>query len=200
MFTDTEHHATAIRRGGRRARNTARRALRRALVVGVGALAVAGCGSPPNPDRFYTPRELSDLASGRTMQIGDAYGSRFRLLIYLAPDGTGWLDTQVDARQPPRPGTMSMLSNWYVAIGSQVCAWASPLIGDMPSFVPARLACVQVLRPAVPGAGATAVVWWNGRYQALPIEFFPMNIFPDAVIEQYRLQVRVLYGGQIPSW
>lgn len=178
-----------------------RHVLRRMLILSGGAIALAGCAfSQPSTDRFYAPQELSDLVTGRTMRIGAATGQGLNMLIYLAPDGTGWLSTQVGQGALPRVGSMSMLTNWYLAIGSQVCATASPRIGDMPDFFPAKLVCVQVLRPGVHGAGLTAVVWPDGRYQTLPLALYPFNAFPDAKIAQYRLQVGVLFGGHVPSW
>jgi hypothetical protein len=171
------------------------------LILGGGAIALAGCGhSQPPTDRFYPPHELSDLVTGRTMQIGSSIGPGLNMLIYLAPDGTGWLDSQVGQVAPPQVGSMSMLTNWYLAVESQVCATASPRIGQMPNFGPAKLECVQVLRPGAHDVGPTAVVWPDGRYQALPLALYPFNAFPDATITQYHRQVSVLFGGHIPTW
>jgi hypothetical protein len=178
-----------------------RHVLRRMLILGGGAVALAGCGpsQPPN-DRFYAPQELSDLVTGRTMHIGASTGLGLNMLLYLAPDGTGWLGTQVGQVAPPQVGSMSMLTNWYLAVESQVCATASPRIGEMPDFGPAKLVCVQVLRPGAHDAGPTAVVWPDGRYQALPLALYSFNAFPEANIAQYRLQVGVLFGGHVPTW
>ena len=134
------------------------------------------------------------------MHLGAATEPGLNMLIYLAPDGTGWLDTQVGPPAPPRVGSMSMLTNWYLAIDSQVCATASPRIGEMPDFYPAKLVCVQVLRPNSPDAGPTAAIWPDGRYQTLPLTLYASNAFPDAQIAQYRAQVSVLFGGHIPTW
>jgi hypothetical protein len=70
----------------------------------------------------------------------------------------------------------------------------------MPSFVPSHLACIRLLRPGIHDPGIPAFALWNGRYQLLPLEFYPFNAFSPAAIEQYRRQVRVLYGGWIPDW
>jgi hypothetical protein len=196
----------AERRGHRRgaswrARRMTRHVIRRMLILGGGAISLAGCGySQPPTDRFYPPQELSGLVTGRTMQINASAGPGPHMLIYLAPDGTGWLDIQFGRVAPPQVGSMSMLTNWYLAVESQVCATASPRIGDMPNFSPASLVCVQVLRPGAQDVSPTAVVWPNGRYQALPLALYPFNAFPDAEITQYRRQVSVLFGGYIPIW
>jgi hypothetical protein len=172
------------------------------LALGFVAVASTGCccSSLPITDRFYAPQELSGLVTGRTMRIGDASGSDMFALLYLAPDGTGWLDTEVLPGEPPKPSAMSMLANWRLEGGSQICAWASPRIGEMPSFVPSHLMCIRLLRPDIQNPGITAVTLRNGWYQVLPLEFYPFNAFSIAAIEQYRRQVRVLYGGQIPDW
>jgi hypothetical protein len=178
-----------------------RRVVQRMLILCGGAVALAGCDySQPVTDRFYPPQELSDLVTGHTMHIGPATEAGRNMLIYLAPDGTGWLDTQVGPPGPPRIGSMSMLTNWYFAAGSHVCATASPRIGEMPDFFPAKLVCVQVLRPDALGTGRAAAVWPDGPYQALPLTVYPYNAFPDATTVQYRRQVSVLYGGHIPTW
>lgn len=177
-----------------------RHVLQQTLALGLVAVVSAGCANrPPITDRFYAPQELSGLVTGRTMRIGDASGSDMFALLYLAPDGTGWLDTEVLPGEPPKPDTMSMLVNWRLEGGSQICAWASPLIGEMPSFVPSHLICIRLLRPDIRNPGSTAVTLGNEWYQA-PLEFYPFNAFSVAAIEQYRRQVRVLYGGQIPDW
>jgi hypothetical protein len=69
----------------------------------------------------------------------------------------------------------------------------------MPRFVPSHLMCIRLLRPDIRNPGSTAVTVWNPWYQA-PVEFYPFNAFSVAAIEQYRGQVRWLYGGQIPDW
>jgi hypothetical protein len=178
-----------------------RRVLRRLLILCGGAVALVGCEhSQPVTDRFYPPQELSDLVTGSTIHIGAATEPGLNMLIYLAPDGTGWLDTQVGPAGPPRIASMSMLTNWYLAVDSQVCATAAPRIGEMPDFFPAKLLCVQLLRPDAQGVGGTAAVWPNGRYQALPLTVYPFDAFPDAETAQYRRQVSVLYGGHTPTW
>jgi hypothetical protein len=178
-----------------------RQLVRRMLILGCGAATLAGCApSHPPADRLYPPRELSDLVTGHTMRIGAVIGTHPHTLIYLAPDGTGWLDAQVGQTALPSTGSMSMLTNWYLATGSQVCATATPLIGLMPSFASAKLVCVQLLRPAPCDDAPTAVVMSDRRYQALLLALYPFNAFPNATIEQYRLQVSVLFGGQIPTW
>jgi hypothetical protein len=178
-----------------------RHVVRQMLILCGGAVALAGCEhNQPVADRFYSPQELSVLVTGSTMHIGAATEPGLNMLIYLAPDSTGWLDTQVGLPGPPRVGSMSMLTNWYLAVDSQVCATASPPIGEMPDFFPAKLVCVQVLRPDAQGLGPTTVVWSDGRYQALPLTVYPFNAFPEAQTAQYRAQVSVLYGGHIPTW
>ena len=172
------------------------------LALGFAAVASAGCccGSQPVTNRFFAPQELAGLVTGRTMRIGDASGSDRFALLYLAPDGTGWLDSEVLPGVPPKPSTMSMLASWRLEDGSQICAWASPRTGEMMSFVPSHLMCIRLLRPDIQNPGITAVTLWNGWYQVQPVEFYPFNAFSVAATKQFLHQVRVLYGGQIPDW
>jgi hypothetical protein len=173
------------------------------LALGFVAVALTGCSGSSSQSiarRFYAPQELSGLVTGRTMRIGDARGSDRFALLYFAPDGTGWLDTAVLPGEPPEPATMSMLVNWRLEGGSQICAWTSPLIGEMPSGAPAHLMCIRLLRPDIQNPAITAVTLWKGWYQVQPVEFYPFNAFSVGATEQYRNQVRVLYGGQIPDW
>ena len=175
--------------------------VRQMMVLGGCAIALVACvDSPPPTDRFYAPQELSELLTDHTMNVGVASGSGLNLLIYLARDGTGWLDNQAGQVASPHIGSMSMLAKWYFAEGSQVCATASPPIGVMPDIAPARLLCVQVLRPGAHDTGPTAVVSSDGCYQALPLTLYPFNAFPGDKTAQYRLQVSVLFGGHIPTW
>jgi hypothetical protein len=179
----------------------AEQVVRQIMILSGCAVALMACGrSPPPTDRLYPPQELSDLLTNHTMHIGAAFGRSLNLLIYLAPDGSGWLDNQAGQVASPQISSMSMLTNWYFAQGSQFCATASPPIGVMPDIAPAERLCVQVLRPADHDTGPTAVVSSDGRYQALPLTLYPFNAFSNDKIAQYRLQVSVLFGGRIPTW
>lgn len=178
-----------------------RRFVRRSLIMGCGVFAFAGCAyGPPPAARFYPPQELADLVTGHTLHVAATTGPGPNMLIYLAPDGTGWLDAQFGQDGQTHIGSMSMLSNWYIAAGSQVCATASPRIGEMPDFGPAKLVCVQVLRPSAHVASPAAVVCPDGRCQELPVAIYPFDAFPEAKVAQYRLQVSVLFGNHIPTW
>jgi hypothetical protein len=78
--------------------------------------------------------------------------------------------------------------------------WATPTIGDIPSFVPIQEQCIEVLRPRNPPAGLLAIIVQGPRSSIGWIDVYPFNAFPQAAIDQYEDQVRVLFGGRLPSW
>ena len=171
----------------------------------------AGCARRLAPDQLLSPTQLSNLVTDRTLYVPfSSYTPDGMLLfssdtpngmlLYLARDGTGWLDSRLVSGFPPQPSGMSMVFNWRVVDGSQVCLWASPLIADMPSFTPAFHVCVQVLRSRMPPDSLEAKITQDGKSRLGPLELYAFNAFPPPVIDQYLTQVRVLYGGQIPTW
>ena len=93
-----------------------------------------------------------------------------------------------------------MVFNWRVTAGSQLCVWATPRIGDMPSFMPAFLECLAVLRSAERPDELKVTITKNGRSRTAPLYVYPSSAFPQPVIDQYLTQVRVLYGGHLPNW
>lgn len=172
------------------------------LCAVIAAVAAAACSRvaatpPPAP---LAPPELHALVSGRTLRVRATAGAPVETLLFLAPDRTGWLDNAVVPGEAPMPAGMSMVFEWGTAPGSRVCVWATPLIGQMPSFVPPFEQCVQILRSGLPPQGFSAIVEHGEEGRAGPLELLPFNAFPAASTEQYLEQVRVLYGGKIPSW
>jgi hypothetical protein len=96
---------------------------------------------------------------------------------------------------------MSMVFNWRVMDGSWICLSATPLIGEMPSFIPAFSECLQVLRSSrAPPGRYKVTITRGGNSRAGWLDLYPFNAFPRPVINQYLSQVRVLYGGAIPTW
>jgi len=171
----------------------------------------AGCVPQPAADQLFSPAQLSNLVAERTLWV-PFYSNTpdwihlfsaetpSGMLLYLARDGTGWLESRLVPWAPPQPSGMSMVLNWSVVDRSQVCLWASPRIGDMPSFTPAFHMCIQVLRSRVTADGLEAKITRGGKLRAGLLELYPFSAFSPQVIDQYLTQVRVLYGGQIPIW
>lgn len=96
----------------------------------------AACASRPAPDQLFSPTQLSNLVTDRTLYVPFSSDTPNGVLLYLARDGTGWLDSQLVSGLPPQPSGMSTVFDWRAVDGSQVCLWASPRTGDMPSFTP----------------------------------------------------------------
>jgi hypothetical protein len=178
------------------------------LISFAALILLAGCARRPAPDQLFSPTQLSNLVTDRTLYVPYRPHGMFLfssdksngMLLYLARDGTGWLDSRLVSGSPPEPSSMSMVFNWRVIEGSQVCLWASPLIGDMPSFTPAFHVCVQVLRSGMPLDELEAKITQDGKSRLGPLELYASNEFSPLVIDQYLTRVRVLYGGQIPDW
>lgn len=174
--------------------------LRISLYAASAAVTVAACTHAAEPTgQLIPPAELNALVAGRTLRVRATSDTPFETLLFLGSGRKGWLDNQVIPAKDPQPGDMSMVFDWRVEAGSRVCTWATPLIGEMPSFTPPFRECVQVLRSGTPPQGLSAVVEWRGRSKAGPLELLPFNAFPRA-IDQYLEQVRVLYGGKVPDW
>jgi hypothetical protein len=162
------------------------------------SLALPACTRPPAPDQYFTPQDLSELVTNRTLAVaGDPDGS----LLYLSSNGTGWLARNVRPGWPPAPGGISMVFAWRLDGPSRICYWATPRIGAMPDFAPASLDCLQILRsPDVPGALTGIIEQDQAPPHTRPLEVYSYSLFPPSVIDQYLTQVKVFYGGHLPAW
>jgi hypothetical protein len=163
-------------------------------------LVTASCVQAPNPYRLLSQSELTSLVTDRTLYLASCCDAPNGLMLYLADNGTGWLDRRATPPSPPSPGGMSMVFNWGITADSRVCFWATPLIGNMPSLMPASFQCLQIERSRAEPASfrATVTKGYQSRTAALYVSAF--NAFPEPVISQYLAQVRVLYGGHLPTW
>jgi hypothetical protein len=165
------------------------------------AIVSVGCTPAPPPDQLVSRAELADLVTERTLYVPSCCNTPDGTLVYLAKNGTGWLDSQLMPGSPPSPGGMSMILDWRVIAGSRVCFWASPRIDEMLSFMPAFSECLQVLRAGVsPDRYKVTVMRESDDIKKGWLELYSFNAFPGSVIDQYLVQVRVLYGGGIPTW
>jgi hypothetical protein len=156
-----------------------------------------------------SPGELHTLVAGRTLHFGptreascnswDIGCPPVEAMLYLDRSGGGWAGTRLAPGSPPLPGQISTVIAWYTASPSLLCVSTSPRVGEVPYFVPPRFRCVQVLRGRPPG-GYSVVLAWGPLGEVRPLFIEATNTFPPGVIDEYRLQMRVLYGGQMPSW
>ena len=162
--------------------------------------ALGGCAHAPAPDQLLSSSELSGLVTDRTLYVPCPSNPADGTLLYLASNGTGWLDSRMMPGYPPGPGGMSIVFDWRVAEDSRVCFWATPRIGDIPSFAPAFSECVQVLRSRATPGSLKAVVTQDCKVCTGWLSLHSPSAFPQPVIDQYLAQMRVLYGGQIPAW
>jgi hypothetical protein len=188
------------------------------LVTVLALLLPTGCMTQPGADELLSPGQLSVLVTGHTLNIVPdrngpfgpssalcwlspyGCGLPYETLLYLAPEGTGWLDSQLVPGALPRPGAMSTVSQWRIGGTSQICLWASPRVGEMPGLTPPHWECVQVLRTRQPPERLKVVVTEDGTSSSGSLRVFPFNAFPAPVIDQYLQQVRVLFGGRLPVW
>jgi hypothetical protein len=182
--------------------------------------ALAACAHTAQVARTpLTMAQLSNLVTGNTLHVVEASDASAAMsaepcapatrhcaprrvtTIYLAPDGTGWIDEQARRGIAPWTGTMAMITAWGMAPPSTLCLTAAPLIGDMPSFSPARHECVAIARSgAAQGAPLVAAVAQGRDSWVGVVTARAGNEFPPALTSQYIDMVKVLYGGQIPSW
>lgn len=165
------------------------------------AALLAACARPTASLQPLSPIELSATVSGRTLYIAPpccraAPGT----LLFLAKDGTGWIDRQVMPGDPPTTGTMSMVFRWDATAASQLRLWATPRIGDMPSFVPPYSECILLRRAPPPGRGLEATLARGNAVRTVPVFLYPADAFPPAVVDQYLTQVRALFGSRLPVW
>ena len=191
---------------------------KKGLATVLALLLPTGCMTQPGADELLSPGQLSTLVTGHTLNIvpdrkgpfgpssalcwlsPSGCGLPYETLLYLAPEGTGWLDSQLVPGALPRPGAMSIVSQWRIEGTSQICLWASPRVGEMPGLTPPHRECVQVLRTRKPSEGFKVVVTEDGTSSSGSLRVFPFNAFPASVIDQYLQQVRVLFGGRLPVW
>lgn len=164
-------------------------------------LALCGCGSDPYAGYQKVPAaELLRMVSGTSLLLDGTATWPFQTMLYLAPGGGGWRDAKLRPGTEPRPGDMAMIIAWQVRDEDGLCLWSTPLIGEMPSFTPPHHECLLVLRdPAVPQA-LVATAADADRTITAPLSLRSGNAFPPGPIAQYDLQVRVLFGGQLPAW
>lgn len=171
------------------------------LKICLAAIALTGCTHAPSSWELLSRAQLSALVSGHTVYAPPCPNETYGLLLYLANDGTGWLDTAIVPGQPPRPSEMSMILGRGFTDDSRLCVLASPHIRDMPSFAPAFQVCLKVLRSFKRSAsGLERVLDRRTFATSCPLALYPYNAFPPRTIDEYLEQVRVLYGGQVPTW
>lgn len=170
---------------------------RTSLAALLATLLASACVNSPPPNRLLPASQLRGLVADHTLSIHSSSSTPDGMLLYLARNGTGWFQ---EPDYPPKPGRMSFVFDWRMAGESRICLWAAPLVGDIPSFMPASQTCIQVLRSRKVPGGLEAVYAQDGRQATAPIELYPFNAFRPRVIDRYLEQVRVLYGGTVPEW
>jgi hypothetical protein len=163
-------------------------------------LVTVSCVQAPNPYRPLSQYELTSLVRDRTLYVASCCNAPNGLMLYLADNGTGWLDGRAAPGVPPSPGGMSMVFGWNVTADSRVCFWATPLIGNMPSLMPASLQCLRIERSRTEPPYFQATVMKRDQSRTAPLYVSAFNAFPEPVTSQYLAQVRVLYGGSVPTW
>lgn len=171
------------------------RAISGLVLVGI---VLASCAHGPSPDQYFSQPDLTNLITDRTLAVA---GRPEGTLLYLSPNGTGWLARDVTPGTAPAPGSMSMIIAWHTDYPSRVCYWATPRIGKMPDVAPPSFECLQVLHaPDKPPGIFIGVTQQGDICRARPLEVYNYNAFPPPLIDQYLTQVRALYGGHIPAW
>ena len=188
-------------------------AVRGSVATAVGLLLVVACATQPQTYDLVSPSQLSESVIGRTLHVDPAEGKPhgscsglccsspyYTILVYLAPDGTGWLDNEVIVGGRPQPSEMSRIIEWHVAGPSQVCIWAAPLIGEMSSFAGPHSECVEVFRSRQVAGELRAVVTKDGLSRSGALLLYSFNAFSASAVDQYEQQVRVWYGGRMPVW
>jgi hypothetical protein len=163
-------------------------------------LVTVSCVQAPNPYRLLSQSELTRLVTNQTLYVTSCCDAPNGLMLYLTANGTGWLDRRATPPIPPSPGGMSMVFSWGLTTDSGVCFWATPLIGNMPSLMPASFQCLQIERSRAEPAYYQATVTKGDQSRTAPLYVSAFNAFPEPVISQYLAQVRVLYGGHLPTW
>ena len=140
------------------------------------------------------------MVSGSSLLLDATRDWPFQTMLYLAPDGSGWRDASLLPGTDPRPGDMAMVLVWQATEADGLCLWSAPLIGEMPSFTPPHRECLRVLRAPTGQETLAATATDAQRSITAPLLLHGGNTFPPGQIAQCELQVRVLYGGQLPPW
>ena len=185
------------------------------LVLLLGAAACAA-----DPYAGYQPVPAADLApmlTGRTLLIGATKDWPWQTMLYLDCAGGGWRDARLVAGSVPRPGDMAMVISWQATEADGLCLWSSPLIGEMPSFIPAHRECLRVLRDAAAPELLAATATDAGRSMTAPAVLSDGNAFPPGRLAQDRsagagavrradsrlaaaLRIRHYWGSKIPEY
>lgn len=161
-------------------------------------IVLANCAHEPSPDQYFSQSDLTNLITDRTLAVA---GKPEGTLLYLSPNGTGWLARDITPGTTPAPGSMSMIIAWHTDYESRVCYWATPRISTMPDTAPPSFECLQVLRPTGQPPGIfIGVTQQDGICRIRPLEVYNYNAFPPPLIDQYLTQVRALFGGHLPEW
>ncbi len=175
-----------------------RRGIWTALVL---LLGVAGCAKDPYAAYQPVPAaELERMVVGNSLLLDRTKDWPFQTLLYLAPGGRGWRDARLVPGTDPQPGAMAMVIAWEASDTDGLCLWSTPLIGEMPSFTAPHRECLRVLRAAAAPETLAATASDKQRSITAPLSLRSGSAFPLERIAQYQMQVRVLYGGQIPAW
>lgn len=166
-------------------------------------LATAGCAADPAAGYLPVPAaELTRLVAGNSLLLDATADWPMQTLLYLAPGGGGggWRDARLRPGAEPQPGDMAMVLAWQATDEGGLCVWSTPLIGLMPSFLPPQQDCLLVLRAPTGGEALMATATDPQRSVTAPLYLRSGNSFPPGQIAQYEVQVRVLFGGQLPRW
>jgi hypothetical protein len=167
-----------------------------ALVLGI-----AGCAADPYAGFEPVPAaELVRMTSGNTLLIDSTAQWPFQTLLFIAPGGGGWWDGRLEPGSEPQTTGMAMALAWRITDDDDLCVWTSPLISEMPTFTPPDRACLRVIRMTMTPDVMVATSANRQRTITAPARLVSGNSFPPARIAQYERQVRVLFGGQMPTW
>ena len=77
-----------------------------------------GCAGIPVAVQSLSRAELSDLVTDKTLYVPSVCDTPDGMLLYLAKDGTGWLDSRLMRGDVRRPSEMSIVFEWRVVDGS----------------------------------------------------------------------------------
>jgi hypothetical protein len=166
-----------------------------ALLVGLAACA----RQLPEPSHTLDGATLQPMVVGNTLLIADDQQTE-PLRLYLDPHGGGWMDQVLLTGKPRTELDMLMVIAWMIAPNGDICTWTAPSIGDMVANMPPRYLCLHIDQLNAPPPRNVAVFTQASQSQRRPMEIGTGNLFRAAEIEQFRMQVRALYGGHIPIW
>ncbi len=129
------------------------------LLLSLATLAVQALAGCATPQPYADAEQLRALVVSRTLTIPPTGQSPFGTQLYLAANGTGWMDTLLAPDHPASQVGMTAVLSWQVFDPSWVCAWASPTLGEVPNMIPPHRECLQVLRyPNQPGTPYAAAI------------------------------------------